>query len=135
MSKYQPLADHLTAWREPFWRASFADLEALLGATLPQSARRGDAWWGNTGTQSHQRAWLESGWEVESVDRAGEAVLFQKQNYDPDEVPERFFSPAPIPRRKGRLVKPLSMGVVVGGAAGLAAAIGALTFAVVRRRK
>ena len=40
MSKYSPLSDFLAQRAEDDWRASFAEVEMVLGASLPKSARQ-----------------------------------------------------------------------------------------------
>ena len=44
-----------------------ANIEEILGARLPPSARTHRAWWGNEadGTHVQCRSWLDSGWEVD----------------------------------------------------------------------
>jgi len=131
MSKYQPLAEHLASRREPFWRASFDDLEAILGFPLPKAAHTSGSWWTNSPDKPHHSAWLASGWEVESVDRAGKAVLFHRQSYEPeDELPERYFTaPAPsAPASDASVSMKRMMGLtaVVGGVVAVAAGVGAL---------
>ena len=107
----------------------------MLGFALPRRAHARRVWWANTPDESHQRAWLDAGWRIESVDRASKAVLFHRTGDQPDELPARFFSlPAP-PRRRGRLKRPMNLGVMVGGAAALAAALGAVAFTVLKPRK
>jgi hypothetical protein len=78
MSKYQPLADHLAARSDPEWRASFSELEALLGFPLPRAARSGRTWWANDPDKAHSRAWAGHGWEVGDVDQAAEQVVFRR---------------------------------------------------------
>lgn len=135
MSKYKLLANHLAGLPQPFWRTSFEELEAVLGFSLPKRARARGVWWANTPDQSHQRAWLDVGWRIESVDRASRAVLFHRVTDPPDELPARFFTLPAAPRRRGRLKRPINIGVMVGGAAALAAALGAVAFTVLRPRK
>jgi len=137
MSKYQPLTEHLATRSGQFWRASFADLEEILGASLPKTAYASNAWWANSPDKLHQKAWLEAGWRVESVDCTSNAVLFHRDGYDPvDEVPERYYSPAPPtpPRPPGQIKRVMGLTAVVGGALALTAALGAVAFKVVRRK-
>lgn len=80
VSKYDPLAEHL---RRSTGRIelSFADIEAILGAQLPGSARRHAAWWSNSGgTHVQALAWLSVGYRSEQVNLEGERLTF---------VPER----------------------------------------------
>jgi len=78
MSKYQPLSERLSGHSEPEWRASFAEVEDVLGFALPKSARGGAGWWANSGERPHVRAWTGVGWEVAEVDPEREAVVFRK---------------------------------------------------------
>lgn len=79
MSKYDPLRKYLAAGTANPWRATFADVEAVLGFPLPQSAYAYPAWWSNDATgHSHARAWLDAGWKTEAVDLQGQNVTFRK---------------------------------------------------------
>jgi len=78
MSKYDPLSARLAGHAEPEWRASFAEIEEVLGFPLPRTARTNRAWWRNTGAQPHQRSWTGSGWEVAEVDHAQGLATFRK---------------------------------------------------------
>ena len=78
MSKYDPLSARLAGHAAPEWRASFAEIEAVLGFPLPKTARTNRAWWRNTGEQPHQRSWTGRGWEVADVDHAQAHATFRK---------------------------------------------------------
>lgn len=78
MSKYNPLSARLAGHAGPEWRASFAEIEAVLGFPLPKTARSGRAWWRNAGGQPHQRAWTGAGWEAVDVDPAAGLVTFRR---------------------------------------------------------
>jgi len=56
---------------------TFNDIEGIIGADLPASAHRHRAWWANDKTHVHARAWMEAGWEVESVDFERKTVVFK----------------------------------------------------------
>ncbi len=79
-SKYDPLKLHLEHLLVSTWRASFAEIEAVLGFSLPDSARRYSAWWENEtdGQHIHAHAWLDAGWRTEQLDRTGERVTFKR---------------------------------------------------------
>ena len=49
MSKYQPLSERLAGHSGDEWRASYAEIEKLLGFPLPKAARSGQAWWAKQG--------------------------------------------------------------------------------------
>jgi hypothetical protein len=67
-SKYSPLHQYLRRQRADRLVLTFAEIERLLGSRLPASAsRRG--FWSNRGRGGLQAsAWLEAGYEVDSVD-------------------------------------------------------------------
>jgi hypothetical protein len=94
MSKYNPLSARLAGHAGPEWRASFAEIEEVLGFPLPKGARSGKVWWRNTGAQPHQRAWTAGGWEVGDVDHATGLVTFRRKGTAPLEVRSPKPSPA-----------------------------------------
>jgi hypothetical protein len=61
---------------------SFEQIEAIIGADLPKSARTYSAWWANETkpTHFHALAWLETGWRVEHLDLSSERVVFRHGN-------------------------------------------------------
>lgn len=67
-TKYYPLHEYLRplAQGEPI-TLTFDEIEAILGASLPPSARVSRAWWANSTTPQGQ-AWLDAGWLVDAVD-------------------------------------------------------------------
>jgi hypothetical protein len=75
VGKYDPLRDYLTGVANSEVRMSFSDLERLVGA-LPPSARTHRAWWGNNTANVEARAWMSTGWRVQSVNQAAEYVVF-----------------------------------------------------------
>jgi hypothetical protein len=79
MSKYDPLSARLAGHAGPEWRASFAEIEEVLGFPLPRGARSGKVWWRNTGAQPHQRAWTSAGWEAAEVDHTGGQITFRRK--------------------------------------------------------
>lgn len=95
MSKYNPLSARLAGHAGPEWRASFAEIEEVLGFPLPNSARAGKVWWRNTGAQPHQRAWTTAGWETADVDHAAGLVTFRRSALAPTGEGD-FQSPAAL---------------------------------------
>ena len=80
VSKYGGLAAHLK-FRGAFTRnvkLSFARIDGLIGSNLPMSAYREKAWWANSSSSAHARAWLDAGWEVKEVDLEAGIVVFTK---------------------------------------------------------
>lgn len=79
MGKYDPLHVYLeglpAGTREK--TLSFAQIEAIIGASLPASAHRYREWWANErspGGHVQARAWLEAGWAVDTVNLEKERV-------------------------------------------------------------
>jgi hypothetical protein len=91
MSKYNPLSARLAGHAGPQWRASFAELEEVLGFPLPKAARTGKAWWKNDAASPHGRAWIQAGWAAEDIDPVHGLVIFCKAD------PLAPFEPAPRP--------------------------------------
>jgi hypothetical protein len=78
MAKYDPLMGFLEAQSVPQLKLSFAEIERILGAPLPASARRYPAWWADerVGTHQHARAWLDAGCETRRLNLNSATVLF-----------------------------------------------------------
>ncbi len=80
MSKYQPLHDHLRSLRTKHWRASFAEIEEVIGKPLPASARKFPAWWANDNSQGRQsHAWLNSGFATSDLSLTKEEISFERR--------------------------------------------------------
>lgn len=130
MSKYKPLTEYLRSRREPFWRASFEDIEAVLAFVLPKAAVEKSGWWDNGGATGHSKSWLDAGWRVESVDRPSRRVLFHREGYGAeDEAPELYFAPAKagplVSKPPGdTLKKSAGWTAAIGGGVALAAGLG-----------
>ena len=80
--KYHRLYMYLSGLQAGDWRASFSEIELLLGFDLPASARRHRPWWANQGSgggHSHARAWVVAGWETAEVDMGSETLLFRRR--------------------------------------------------------
>lgn len=76
--KYASLAAHLRSLDANRWTASFDQLEGILGDKLPRSAHQHRAWWANTDSHVQATAWLEAGWQVESVHPSRQQVTFRR---------------------------------------------------------
>ncbi len=77
--KYAPLFHHLRELRRREWKATFSEIEKVLGFKLPDSARIHRPWWANQGERgghSHALAWEMAGWKTSQVDMAEESVVF-----------------------------------------------------------
>lgn len=79
MSKYRNLTAHLYSLNTLEWRATFAEIEQVLGFELPASAYEHPAWWANqAGGHAQSSSWQEAGWRTESLDLEGKSVTFAK---------------------------------------------------------
>jgi hypothetical protein len=81
-SRYQPLHDHLADRSDPVVRMTFTQIERVLGAELPASARKYRPWWANetAGTHVHARAWLDAGRRTSNVDLDAGTVEFVRSS-------------------------------------------------------
>lgn len=78
-SKYHPLYTALQRSAQEEVRLSFAEIEALLGCSLPASARLRRDWWGNRQGALQASAWMQAGYLVEEIDLCAEVILFRKR--------------------------------------------------------
>lgn len=78
MSKYARLADHLSTIHEVDVEVvlEFSQIEDLLDAPLPHSAKADRTWWANTFRSNHATHWLNAGWIVGGVDFGEGLVRF-----------------------------------------------------------
>ena len=80
VSKYEPLRRFVADRCDSEWRATFADIEEVLGFTLCASARTYRPWWANDPSHSQARhGWLAAGWETVDIDMGGESLVFVRQ--------------------------------------------------------
>jgi hypothetical protein len=78
MGKYAPLKTFLMEQGREQIQMTFAQIEDLLQLQLPAS-KRYPAWWSNNPSNNTMtREWLEAGYETESVDIAGERLVFRR---------------------------------------------------------
>ena len=80
MSRYQPLADFLATQKTDQWEATFAEIEAQLGFSLPDSAYRHPAWWANQSGAGHSQTagWKRAGWRTAGLDLEHRRVRFER---------------------------------------------------------
>lgn len=78
MGKYDPLRQHLMGLKAQVWRTTFTEIEAVLGARLPASARLHSAWWANEADPLHPQklAWRQAGWRTAGVNITGQTIEF-----------------------------------------------------------
>lgn len=161
MSKYNPLSKRLQGHPGDEWRASFSEIEEVLGFPLPKTARTGKAWWSADAEKPHSRAWAGQGWQAD-VDHAGEAVTFRRSAISPvamsaaaglepvgeltemdldmpEPPPPPYVDPALIPakteaRPKPKGISPPPAALIAAGAA-LVVGIGALAMRTFIRKR
>jgi hypothetical protein len=79
MSKYEPLRKHLEAAGRAQVAMSFAEIERVLGFSLPPSSRKYRAWWSNNASNSViTEAWLDAGFQTEQVDMKRGRLVFRR---------------------------------------------------------
>ncbi|MBE9111749.1 helix-turn-helix transcriptional regulator [Nodosilinea sp. LEGE 07298] len=78
-SKYYPLFEHLQGCKQVAVTLTFAEIEALMGRSLPASAFKKKHWWSNRGSiiALQGAAWIDAGYQVKAVDLAQQTVTFQ----------------------------------------------------------
>lgn len=76
--KYESLGRYLGALQSDRWPATFRDVEAVLDAELPASARRHSAWWSNDERHSQASVWMSAGWRTCNVDVRQGTVVFRR---------------------------------------------------------
>jgi hypothetical protein len=83
--KYEPLKRFLEGrFDAASIQLSFAEIESILGFSLPHSARRHQAWWSNTRIgHTYAAAWLDPGWKTSGLDMTGERIIFVKAEVAP----------------------------------------------------
>ncbi len=78
-TKYYPLYIHLQQSDQNELTLSLSQIETIIGARLPASARAQRAWWSNRSDGSVQSsAWMSAGYHVETIDLVGEQITFRK---------------------------------------------------------
>lgn len=67
MTKYNPLMQFLM--KQPSQKRqldlTLSQIEAIIGDSLPDSARKYAAWWANDTTHVQAKAWLEAEWRAQ----------------------------------------------------------------------
>jgi len=97
VAKYSPLKNHLIQLAKQGqlqWSASFLQVEGVLGASLPPSARIYPEWWANENpdstTKSQCKAWALAGWKTAHINIAKQQVSFFSQKEVPTKVPDTY---------------------------------------------
>ncbi len=80
-SKYQPLENHLKIRGLGEIPITFEEIEAVIGAKLPPSARKHRPWWSNNPSNSVMtRSWLAAGYKTARVDLGSERLIFVRDD-------------------------------------------------------
>ena len=74
-SKYYPLKKYLEINGAAEIELGFAEIESILGFSLPESAFKYSAWWANGG-HSHSLSWGEAGYETNRLSLPEKRVCF-----------------------------------------------------------
>ena len=78
MSKYDPLGSYLKAKGTEFVPMTFADIERVIGTSLPES-KCYPAWWSNNETNNVMtKVWRAAGYRTERVDIQGKKLVFRR---------------------------------------------------------
>jgi hypothetical protein len=78
MGKYSPLKDFLAEQDKELVPMSFDEIEHVLGEALPAS-KQYPAWWSNNPSNNVMtKEWIAAGYQTESVDIAGEKLVFRR---------------------------------------------------------
>ncbi|WP_374468667.1 hypothetical protein [Phenylobacterium sp.] len=151
MSKYRPLSERLAAHEGPEWRASFAEVEEVLGFPLPKGARTGRAWWAGE-DKPHAKSWTQHGFQAEADPQAG-WVTFRRGDISPAAVEAVLEPPspedvqraaheivavaeeAPATSEPARKIPPAGIAALAAGGVALAAGLGAVLLRGLARRR
>ncbi len=78
-SKYFPLYQYLGRSSKKRIQLSFIEIENVLDAPLPESAKKGRSFWSNRARGGVQAAaWLETGFRVANVDLVKKVIVFHR---------------------------------------------------------
>ena len=136
MSKYRPLSDRLSLYDGDEWRATFAEIEGVLGSSLPKAAQQA-AWWIGTAEKPHQRFWLDHGWQVADVDKVAGAVTFRRAHEEQAATPPTSVVKAvsEVVAKPDKAKLALSAPALIGGAVALVAGLGVFAARMLKGRK
>jgi hypothetical protein len=80
MGKYERLSSFLRQRKQSEVPITFKEIEAIIEAPLPPSARSHRAWWSNNPSNSTiTKEWLSAGFQSEQVDMEAERLVFRRQ--------------------------------------------------------
>ncbi|WP_456365879.1 PEGA domain-containing protein [Thermococcus sp.] len=77
--EYEALGTYLLRIKDDAVKLRFEEIERIISAKLPGSARKYRAWWGNDRTHPHAvKGWINAGWRVKRVDLDNQIVEFER---------------------------------------------------------
>lgn len=78
--KYDKLQHYLENIQSEELILSFNEIEEIIGAPLPKSARQYSAWWANEidGRHTQAQAWLNAGWITQDLNLTRATVTFRE---------------------------------------------------------
>ncbi len=82
-SKYHLLYEHLCGLQAEEWQVTFAEIETIVGFSLPASAHKRRAWWANQRditSRPQALAWTAAGWKTAEVDMHTKTLVFRRMN-------------------------------------------------------
>lgn len=111
--KYAALARHLEGQATSPVAMTFGQIEQVLGFSLPESARRHQAWWANQG-RGHSLAWQSVGYAVTALSVDEERLTFLKREQvtefmDEPSADDADLAPLTIAEAKLRLAQTLGV--------------------------
>ena len=128
MSRYARLSQHLRSAGSGEWKAEFKEIEAILGASLPESARKYPAWWSNQKAAGHSQsdAWKSVGWRTSDLDLGSERITFVRDFQQIDKSKTRENEASPVSIRPDLLTEKRKLGgiTIAEAKSGLAAYFG-----------
>jgi hypothetical protein len=81
VSKYSALGDYLMRQQGEHVPMTFVEIEKIIGAKLPASARKHRPWWSNNPRNSVMtRVWLEAGFASEQVNIPARKLVFRRKH-------------------------------------------------------
>src|ERR1700693_3663209 len=88
MGKYEPLARFLRKQRASEVQLTFGEIERIVGAKLPPSARKQRAWWSNNPDNSVMtKVWPRGRFRSEQVDMVARKLVFRRAPDHPPSSP------------------------------------------------
>jgi DNA-binding transcriptional regulator YiaG len=79
-SKYYHLYTYLMQSGQEILTLSFKQIEAILGRSLPPSARARRDWWGNRTSALQATSWQNAGYQITNFDLEKEQVTFTRRD-------------------------------------------------------